>query len=222
MKDQINHETLYPCSPSKPDITSSCWSFARNETAAESCIIQLEPCDDVQSDESNSTDQSEADDELKNNCMKIMDDIEIEDLKFYDSAPVICKDQMSYFFVGLSSSEIKNEKLNLQHVPGDLLNYMVVYYKAGEPEMDSKNLQIDYEGTEFDEPEILPDISEKNWCNGEENGDGDTDNKDSSNSDSNGNVLLTAAPWYNSGRLARIGCLPRNLSKLYQKGRKCY
>ena len=186
---------MYPCSPSKPDITSSCWSFARNETAAESCIIQLEPCDDVQSDEGNSTDQSEADDELKNNCMKIMDDIETEDLKFYDGTPVICKDQMSYFFVGLSSSEIKNDKLNLQNVPGDLLNYMDVYYKAGEPEMDSKNLQIDYEGTEFDEPEILPDISEKNWCNGEENGDGDTGNNDSGNSDTNGNVWLTAAPW---------------------------
>ena len=211
---------MYPCSPSKPDITSSCWSFARNETAAESCIIQLEPCDDVQSDESNSTDQSEADDELKNNCMKIMDDIEIEDLRFYDGSPVICKDQMSYFFIGLSSSEIKNDKLNLQHVPGDLLNYMDEHYKAGEPEMDSKNLQIDYEGTEFDEPEILPDISEKNWCNGEENGDGDTGNNDSGNSDTNGNVLLSAA-WYNFGRLARIGCLPRSLLKLNQKWRSC-
>lgn len=135
--------------------------------------------------------------------MKIIDDIEIGDLNFYDGTPLICKDQMSYFLIGVSTSEIKNDKLHLQQVPGDLLNYMDVHYKAGEPEMDSKNLEIDYEGTEFNEPDILPDISDKKLCNGEENGNGDTGSSDNGNGDTNGNLLLKAALWYNSGGLLR-------------------
>ena len=65
--------------------------------------------------------------------------------------------------------------------------------------MDSKNLQIDYEGTEFDEPEILPDISEKNFCNGEEHDNGG--NNENGNGDTNGNLLLKAELWHNSGGL---------------------
>ena len=192
-KDKIDHETLYPCSPSVPDITSSCWSFARNETAEESCIIQLEPCDDgfsVQSNANDSNDQSEANDqsELKTNCVKIIDNIEFEDLKFNDGTPVICKDQMSFFLIGLSTDERKNATLIFQNVPGDLLNTISQHYKTGEPEMDSKNLQIDYEGTEFQEPEILPEISENNECYEDQNTDDRSDNSAYDAEDSNGNI----------------------------------
>lgn len=192
-KDKIDHETLYPCSPSVPDITSSCWSFARNETAEESCIIQLEPCDDsisVQSNANDSNDQSEANDqsELKTNCVKLIDNIEFEDLKFNDGTPVICKDQMSFFLIGLSTDERKNETLIFQNVPGDLLNTISQHYKNGEPEMDSKNLQIDYEGTEFQEPEILPEISENNECYDDQNNDDRSDNSADDAEDSNGNT----------------------------------
>ena len=192
-KDKIDHETLYPCSPSVPDITSSCWSFARNETAEETCIVQLEPCEDGISDQSNandSNDQSEATDqsELKTNCVKIIDNIEIEDLKFNDGSPVICKDQISYFLIGLSIDERKTDTLILQNVPGDLMNTISQHYKTGEPEMDSKNLQIDYEGTEFQEPEILPDLSEKNGCYDDENSDDRTSNSENDAKGSNGNI----------------------------------
>jgi len=184
---------LYPCHPSIPDITSSCWSFARNETAEESCIVQLEPCDDgffEQSNGNDSNDQSEANDksELKTNCVKIIDYTYVEDLKFNDGTPVICKDQMSYFLIGLSADERKNDRLTLQNVPGDLLNTINQHYKTGESEMDSKNLQIDYEGTEFQEPEILPDISEENGCYDDENSDDRTSNSENDAKGSNGNI----------------------------------
>ena len=192
-KDKIDHETLYPCSPSVPDITSSCWSFARNETAEETCIVQLEPCEDGISDQSNandSNDQSEATDqsELKTNCVKIIDNIEIEDLKFNDGSPVICKDQISYFLIGLSIDERKTDTLILQNVPGDLMNTISQHYKTGEPEMDSKNLQIDYEGTEFQEPEILPEISGNNECYDDQNNDDRTGNSEDDAEDSHGNI----------------------------------
>ena len=107
--------------------------------------------------------------------------------------------------------------MDLQQVPGDLLNYMDVHYKAEEPEMDSKNLQIDYEGTEFDEPEILPDIAQKNWCNGEENGNGGNGNSDNGNGDTNGNLLLKAAILEDSSEFVL-----RESFKLYQTRRNNY
>ena len=99
-KDEINHDTLYPCSTSIPEITSDCWSFARNETTDETCIVQVEPCDDV-------SDQSEDEDEMSTNCVKIIDDdLDLKDLKFHDGTPIICRDQISAFFIGLSEGDL--------------------------------------------------------------------------------------------------------------------
>ena len=153
----------------------------------------MEPCEDGISDQSNandSNDQSEATDqsELKTNCVKIIDNIEIEDLKFNDGSPVICKDQISYFLIGLSIDERKTDTLILQNVPGDLMNTISQHYKTGEPEMDSKNLQIDYEGTEFQEPEILPEISGNNECYDDQNNDDRTGNSEDDAEDSHGNI----------------------------------
>ena len=100
IKDEINHDTLYPCSPSIPDITSDCWSFARNKNTEETCIVQVEPCDDI-------SEQSEDEDELSMNCVKVIDDdLDLQDLKFHDGTPIICKDQISSFFIGLSEGDL--------------------------------------------------------------------------------------------------------------------
>ena len=99
-KDQLEHEKLYPCSPSTIDITSSCWSFARNEAAEESCIVQVEPCDDDgdQSDAENISDQSDVSNDRRG-CVKITDEnIELEKLEFYDGTPIICRDLTSHVF----------------------------------------------------------------------------------------------------------------------------
>ena len=93
----MDHEKLYPCSPSTVDIITSCWSFGHKETVDESCIVQMEQCDDeeeeqIQSDSDNSSDQSD----LGKTCAEIIDsDIDRQSLKFYNGTPVICRDQIS-------------------------------------------------------------------------------------------------------------------------------
>ena len=193
LKDQIDHEKLYPCSTSIAEITSNCWSFARNETAEETCIVQVEPCDDL----GDNSDQSEdEDDELSTSCVKIIDDIDMQDLKFPNGTPIICKDQISSFFIGLSEGDLtkgtsnttplgrtnkETARLNLKQAPGNLLDFINQYYQTGEPEVES-DIQIDYEGTEFEEPEILP--PNKNECNGDDENDGNdyhVDNSDEGN-----------------------------------------
>ena len=47
----------------------------------------------------------------------------------------------------------------------DLLDFINQYYESGEPEVES---EFEYDGTEFEEPDVLPDNNE---CNGEENDD---------------------------------------------------
>ena len=76
--------------------------------------------------------------------------------------------------------------MNLQPVPGDLLDFMNKHYEAGQPEMDSRNLQIDYQGTEFEEPELLPQ-GKKIGCNGEESNDDGFDQVDYGDNETNGN-----------------------------------
>ena len=98
----MDHEKLYPCSPSTVDIATSCWSFGHKETVDESCIVQMEPCDDTedlqdQSDSNNSSDQSDVG--ISKSCVEIMDsDIDRQTLKFYNGTPVICRDQISQGF----------------------------------------------------------------------------------------------------------------------------
>ena len=53
----------------------------------------------------------------------------------------------------------------MKQAPGDLLDFMNQYYESGEPEVES---EFEYDGTEFEEPDVLPD---KSQCNGEENDD---------------------------------------------------
>ena len=73
--------------------------------------------------------------------------------------------------IGLSKGFVNGTKILSQHVPGDLLDYMESNYEDGPPEIDFRNLQIDYTGTNFIEPEVLPDDSMK--CNGDENSEDD-------------------------------------------------
>lgn len=85
----MDHEKLYPCSPSTVDIKSSCWSFGHKETLDESCIVQMEPCDDEEDEKVQSD----------SNCVAIIDsDIDRQSLKFYNGTPVICRDQISQGF----------------------------------------------------------------------------------------------------------------------------
>ena len=56
----------------------------------------------------------------------------------------------------------------MKQAPGDLLNFIDHFYESGEPESD-KEIEIDYDGIEFDEPDILP----KNECYGQETEDDD-------------------------------------------------
>ena len=83
----------------------------------------------------------------------------------------ILKTFSRFYLIGLSKGLIDGTKIYSQHVPGDLLDYMNIHYETGQPEMDSRNIQIDYQGTNFQEPEVLPDDSMN--CNGEENADDD-------------------------------------------------
>ena len=111
------------------------------------------------------------------NCVKIIDDaIDLQDLEFYTGTPVVCKDEVSYFLIGLSNSKNKTS-LNLQHVPGDLQEYMNEHYESGEPEMNSRSFQIDYQGTDFQQPDIFPRETGCNDDNGGHNDNGyrDTD-----------------------------------------------
>ena len=83
-----------------PEITSNCWSFASDENNDETCLVQVEPCDQTD------LDQSEDENELGTNCVEIIDDIDARNYKFYDGTPIICKDQISSFFIGLSEGEL--------------------------------------------------------------------------------------------------------------------
>ena len=65
----------------------------------------------------------------------------------------------------LGRTKKQRKQLNLKQAPGDLLDFMNQYYESGEPEVES---EFEYEGTEFEEPDVLPDNNE---CNGEENND---------------------------------------------------
>ena len=115
------------------------------------------------------------------NCVKIVDAIELQDLKFYTGTPVICKDEISFFLIGLSNST-NGTSLNLQHVPGDLQEYMNEHYESGEPEMNSRNFQIDYQGTDFQEPDIFP---RETGCNGGDNDNDSGEHSDNGNTDGN-------------------------------------
>ena len=104
------------------------------------------------------------------------------------------KIQISFFLIGLTGgysneSKIFDSKMNfqkLQLIPSDLFDFMDKFYEAGQPEMDSRNLQIDYQGTEFEEPEVLPQ-GKKIGCNGEASNDDGFDNVDYGDNETNGN-----------------------------------
>ena len=63
----------------------------------------MQPCDDL---EDNSDQSEDEDDELSTSCVKIIDDIDMQDLKFPNGTPIICKDQISSFFIGIKSSPV--------------------------------------------------------------------------------------------------------------------
>ena len=119
------------------------------------------------------------------NCVKIVDAIELQDLEFYTGTPVICKDEISFFLIGLSNSKNRTS-LNLQHVPGDLQEYMNEHYESGEPEMNSRSFQIDYQGTDFQQPDIFP---RDTGCNGGDNNADNGGHSDNGNRDTDGNFM---------------------------------
>ena len=44
---------------------------------------------------------------MSTNCVKIIDDdLDLKDLKFHDGTPIICRDQISAFFIGLSEGDL--------------------------------------------------------------------------------------------------------------------
>ena len=152
-KDQIDHKKIYPCSNSKPEITTSCWSFAHNEDTEESCIIEIEQCE--QTDE---------------HCVKVIDDIDFANFKFYDGTPVICKDFKSYFLIGvLKNNRSQNSNLNMNNVPGNLVEYINENYEVGKAEID-ENIELDYDGSDFQKPDVLP---KKSGCADDDNMDND-------------------------------------------------
>ena len=67
----------------------------------------------------------------------------------------------------------------MKQAPGDLLDFMNQYYESGVLEIET---EFEYDGTEFEEPDILP---ENNGCN---TNDDDDDNGAISNND-NGKFL---------------------------------
>ena len=66
----------------------------------------------------------------------------------------------------------------MKQAPGDLLDFIDHFYESGEPELD-KEIEIDYDGTDFDEPDILP----KNKCFGQEQEDDDYGSIDNGDDD---------------------------------------
>ena len=73
--------------------------------------------------------------------------------------------------VGLTQEDFNGSKFNLQHIPSDLLQFIDEHYETGEPDINSRNHEIDYDGSDFKEPEILPDVEKQIGCDGGENSD---------------------------------------------------